>query len=567
MRSEWGSWSPSLGFPAPEPSPAQSRPFSGGRELSGEAPKGRGRRGKSQSLRRACAKPGGITARGGSRVSCRMPLVDLQQCTFPNSPWHCGAPRRVDFDRVARLVGEGEVGEGGTGTVEFVVDGELSKIVYVRAEAREAYLASGGGRPRLILSSEDILWQCEPALRDGLLHSSDRLGEVLRLAQNGKISLHPRCEMSEQGELVQFFQDAGMKDSDWQSLGFSPPTGNRPALDRGSGTKRTAFPCVRIPHPHLPDFESRCHDLWGSYVESDRNGALFREIMLVEGGGWDVAYGLPKGSLLTPASEFLEGELYVRTGDLPRFKLVQRAPGARRVVSERGITYVSVDPLCASPENEIPARWKHLGRTENGVFAHPGRYAPIQELRSSHYIPPRTKTCRVWETGAREPVKDKCALAAVEGRYVKRPPKGERKRLSRLYGAGAVPANFQQYTEVSFSQKSRLLQLVRSGDWVFIPNGGDGDAALAQGYEAKGLTPPISWRIHRCVAEAGDIETDPMGGGIFARLLPREEVYGNTVYFRKLVRQMRVDGWGFLAREILENSRKLRQNLLEMAIS
>lgn len=465
--------------------------------------------------------------------------------------------------------GGGAGGAGGASgegqAIEWIAEDSANQIVYLTGDISTVQVRKTGGGTLVSASKDAVRFNRAGRLPEGPLPSTARLERLISLAEEGKVELH--TELREHGGAVfQTFSDTGLGHDDWSLLGFFQPQNGRPALDIRGDNKGLSPRFICVPYGELDHAELACHSLWEHYVDSCHMGAYFTRLAVSHEVEKGVAAGWKPGTVILAHEDLVEGVPY-RRADAPISARNGRGGFTASAVWHLNAQYFSFDPTAVSEGREFHARWKGSGGGPS-LCAPAGKYSPARDVRRTHFVPPRTKTYNVWPGGSRVPLADKCVKSpGDDSPYVKRPAKGERDRLAGLYGRGAVPINFHKYTEGQIAKKSDLLSKVSAGTWVHIPDSSQGEACIQGAYRARGERPAISWHVLRQISGNGDIEQDPMGSGMFARLPTREEIFGNTPYFGRLIRVLRRDGMGFLVDEIAGNPEGLRKNLLTLAVS
>lgn len=484
--------------------------------------------------------------------------------------WGRGRLWRLDFDKITNAVQGGGLEALGSGgglphgpKVRWILPRDQRRVVFLSGVAVAVGLDNQDVSVEAV--STDVFLDAEGEDGAGRVYTSANFDGVAPLAREGKVSLLHGLHIF-RGNAFQRFIDKAMTDADWSRLGFTPPRENRAALDSCVWGKHEDGRYLCLPHTVLEDAAAACPSLWSNFVDSCHAGAYFSKMVVERAVHTGPAAGWPTGCVILPHPEFIEGAPYRRADS----RLQTSRTGSARLASavwHKGAQYLSFDPMAVAGGTEISARWATRGGWESGVFSDPGKYGSAREIRRTHYVPPRTRTVRVWANGAPCPEPHPCILSPEGGgRYSKRPDKDERKRLVSKYGKEAVPRNFSKFTEGQISRKSELLKKTKEGRWVYVPPGGDGDGTVARGYSAMGETPSITWAVLRQIALPGDIESDPIDGGLYARLPTRDEMFEGD-RLRRLLRIMERDGFDFLVREIVSNPDGLRKNLLTVAVS
>lgn len=400
-------------------------------------------------------------------------------------------------------------------------------------------------------------------------YTTGNTDNLLKLARRGSVRLLPPAlpDPQSSGAFAQSFMDVSMSDQDWSDLGFIPPSLPRPALDIHGVSKNLQKDFICIPYGDLESVEKSCLGLWDNYVDSSREGVYFSKLQVSSVVWTGLTAGMSPGSTVVMSRDFAAGMPYrpawlsVALNPCP-----PPPPRTHSVVFHRSGQYVSLDPSLETTSPEITVRWKALAGWESAVFASPGRYIPARELRRTHYVPPRAKTKMVWERGRPQHFAEKCLLSpSAGGRYTPRPSRQKYRELVEKYGRSSVPRNFDKYSEPQIARKSRLQGLVATGEWVFLPSGQEPSPLIAAGYARLGIK-PLPWRSLRQIQVPGEVEVDPFGAGMYARLVPRQEVFRSKERMRKLARMMKVDGWDFVLEEVIAPDSELKKAVFSMVL-
>lgn len=478
----------------------------------------------------------------------------------------------MDFARAKALAERGDLehwkhtpGLGGGDRAQWRIPRDESRVVFLKSGEEGVDIVTQGGEVTIEARSSGVAFDREAGgVGGGRVYTSSHFDMLVELCLRGKISFAPGIHLC-QGDGFQGFCDAGMDSRDWERLGFRPPGDNRPGLDISSGAKVDHAAHICLPHSSLEMAESGCPTMWNHFVDSSHLGAYFSRLEVGRLTHVGPTAGWPKGTIILPRPDFEDGVPY-RRAHLTLQTCREGGGAGAGAVWHKGAQYLSFDPTTVAGGTEVRVKWKTSSGCVDGVFADAHKYEDAGRIRRTHYVPPRTNAVRFWGNGLVNPEPNPCILSPDSGaKYAVRPCPRERERLVAKYGRGAVPRNFNKYTEEQVAKKSILLRRVGEGGWVHIPGGEDGDNAVKAGYKKLGRG-GLSWRILRQIAGPGDIESDPMGCGVYARLLDGEEVL-ESGYLRRIVSLLERDGWGFLLGSITENPDRLRRALLTMALS
>lgn len=508
-------------------------------------------------------------------VSCPMTPVRLESVAYRGARWSGDPVWRLDFSKVGKLVDTDSLerwrchevlSEGRKVRWTLPIDG--GRVIYLRSSEKSVTIWENDKIITIEGDADGVLLDVSRARISGRLFTTCNLDRAVRLAGEGKIDLFSDMTICN-GVAFQPFGDISMTKDDWSNLGFTPPAGLRPALDTRGEIKDSSGKYICLPYQDLEMGEVACPSLWDHYVDSCHSGVYFSQMVVEKLVCSGATAGWPGGTMISPHPDFVEGVPYRRAAT----EINTAGPGMASLASAvwlKGIQYFSFDPLVADRGSEVRIKWRMGGSRVDGVFAEAGKYLEAREMRRTHYVTPHTKAIRVWQNGKGRPEAGPCVLAPSSGggggAYTPRPCKLERERLVAKYGKKAVPRNFNRYTESQISRKSEILKRVGEGSWAYVPGGEDGERHIELGYRGQGQAAPLGWRILRQILEVGDIESDPMGDGLYARLVAREEIFSGG-YLRRLVRVMTRDGWGFMIKEITTDAEGLRKSLITMAVS
>lgn len=489
-------------------------------------------------------------------------------------------PIRLDFKKISKLASRSPSPADNSppppGWSVWDIDQSHEEIVFIKPNTQSLGIFQDAGRNLLAVPLTQIAFNSpsspppapnQYSLEPSFSYSTSSIETLLKLASQGRVHLLPEASLAT-GGLVQSFLPGEMSIQEWSSLGFTPPTPHRPALDSRGWDKDLASRYICVSYQDLGTVEKSCSSLWKNYVDSSSKGVYFSKLevsCLAESG---ITAGMAPGSTVTMSEDFLEGFPYRPTfNNLIVCPSPLTTPRQYSVVSRPPGQYVGFDPSVIPSNLEINIRWKSLKNWEPGVFAKRGRYLPARDLRRTYYVTPHAKPKMVWFHGAPAPSLEKCLLSPEAGAtYTLRPSKQEYKDLVRKYGPAAVPRNFNKYKESQIQKKSQLVSRTEDGEWIFVPTNQSPDEALINGFNRLGKK-PIPWRVLRQIHLPGEMERDPFGAGLYVYLVSRTELFSSPERMKKMSKIMKSDGWGFILEEVITGEPDLKRGLFAMVTS
>lgn len=504
-------------------------------------------------------------------------LPSAQSCFMPTSGWMSARALRIDFTRLATLartlqvtIPEEELkAPPPTGWQIWPIEDSLDCILFIIDKTTPLGIFWQDSSPFLAIDPSLVALSVSPPTHpiQKPIYSTSNVDVLLGIVVRSSATLLPKAT-TPSGIFVQYFTDNGMTDQDWFSLGFAPPTSTRPALDlRGDG-KGLSQEYICVPHAELEVVEKSCSGLWNHYEDSSHEGVYFSKLEVTQTVWSGLTGGMAPGSTVVMSPDFREEYPY-----RPAWSSCLLNPSATphpkeyTVVFYRSGQYVSLDPQFFPVNPELTVRWKSLPSWESGFFVPKGRYLPARTVRRTHYVAPKARTKQVWEQGCPVPCSEKCLISPdAGGSYTSRPSRQEYRDLVRKYGREAVPRNFNKYKESQIARKSQLTSCVASGGWVFVQTGQDPDVVARNGFMINGEK-PLPWRILRQIHLAGELEHDPLGNGMYARLVTRQELFTSPERMKKMNRMMRNEGWDFILEEVISGNSSLKGGVFAMMTS
>jgi len=488
------------------------------------------------------------------------------------STWTRPTSVRLDFARLATLANSAlppfpppPPALPSSDSLILQITADSNKIVYVESQNTELSVFRTENQLFVSMPPSSVTFFSDPHPPCGWEYSTARIETLIKIVKEKRARMTSLVRSSEHA-YSQGFVDCGMDLQDWQSLGFTPPTRTRPALDRHGREKGLMNKSVCVTYQHLDLVEESCSGgFWENYLDSCQDGVFFSRLVVSTPAWSGLTAGMSPGSEIVPSEDF-ESDLPYRpawtdfranSGPLPP----QRRYG---VVFFRSGQYVGFDPSISPVSEEVNIRWKSLPSWQHGIFSPRGRYLPASQVRSTYYVSPRNKTKMVWEQGARSPIPSACLLSPSSGgQYTPRPSKKEYRYLVEKYGRAAVPRNFNKYKEDQIKKRSRLMSYVADGEWVFVPDGASPDSVIGRAFALHG-SKPVPWRVLRNAHLPGEVERDPCGKGLYAKLVSREEIFTTPERMKKMAKMMKSEGWDFVLEEIALGSPALRRGVFSM---